>query len=271
MNASWQKASHKKMRAMSGPALQSTPNAQYIAAVERTEEMTRLLAQAHKRKSMLVFGPEGVGKTRLLQSFVKIQPLALYVDQTHSPRDLMLALVETLRNLPKRGLCLPADPKALRTSSLKGIVRRALDQHPFLLVFDQLSGPSRVVSGMIKEMHHYGRTPVVLAARTPHMEDIGTLLPMYADRSERTEIKNFAFPIALEFAHRESEKMGLWASNLEDVLSSLVEWSQGNPGGILQMLKMAHLPKYRLEDQIKAHVLYLDFRMGVANAQQFHA
>jgi hypothetical protein len=29
-------------------------------------------------------------------------------------------------------------------------------------------------------------------------------------------------------------------------------------GDILQMLKMAYMPKYRASDQIKAHVLYLD-------------
>jgi len=39
--------------------------------------MTRLQAQAQRRKSILIFGPEGVGKTRLLESFVKTQPFAL--------------------------------------------------------------------------------------------------------------------------------------------------------------------------------------------------
>ncbi|MGB6158396.1 MAG: hypothetical protein WBH45_08950 [Acidobacteriaceae bacterium] len=85
---------------------------------------------------------------------------------------------------------------------------------------------------------------------------------MCADRSERLEIKNFAPAVALEFAKREAERNGLWASNLEAALQSLVEWSEGNPGSILQMLKMAELPQYRMGDQIKAHVLYLDYRMG---------
>ena len=245
------------------------PTAQYLSAVERIDEMARVQAQTQKRKSMLIFGPEGVGKTRLLQSFVKTQPLALYVEQTNSPHDLMLALVEDLRNSPKRGLHLPANTRSLSTSSLKGITHRALEQHPFLLVLDQLSGPSRVVTGIIKEMNHYGRTPIFFAARTPHMEDIGALLPMCADRSERVEIKNFTPPIALEFAQRESEKVALWASNLEQALHSMVEWSEGNPGSILHMLKMAHLPKYRIDDQIKIHILYLDFRMGAVNTQQF--
>jgi hypothetical protein len=66
----------------------------------------------------------------------------------------------------------------------------------------------------------------------------------------------------LEFAQREVERSRLWASNLEAVLPSLVEWSDGNPGAILRMLKMAQLPQYRADDQIKAHILYVDYRMG---------
>jgi AAA domain len=247
---------------MTVPALQREPTAHYLAAIERVEEMGRLQDQARRRKSMLIFGPEGVGKTRLLEGFLKTQSLALYVNQTGSPRDLMLALVESLRSTGKRELRLPADPKTLSTSSLKGMVQRALDQIPFLLVLDHLACPSRVVTGMIKEMNYYGRTPVFFAARTPHMEDIGTLQPMCADRSEQVELKNLPAAVALEFAQREAERTGLRASNLDHTLHSLVEWSEGNPGSILHMLKMAQWPRYRMDDQIKAHVLYLDYRMG---------
>jgi hypothetical protein len=76
------------------------------------------------------------------------------------------------------------------------------------------------------------------------------------------EVKNFSTQIALEFAQREAERTELWASNLETVLPSLVEWSDGNPGAILHMLKMAQLPQYRAGDQIKSHILYVDYRMG---------
>jgi hypothetical protein len=211
---------------------------------------------------MLVFGPEGVGKTRLLLTFVQNQPFALYVSPIRSPRDLMMALIQDLRRLDKRELRLPSNANSLSTSSLKGIVQRALAEFPVMLVLDHLAGPSRVVTGIIKEFSDYGRRPIYFAARTPHMEDIGTLQPMCADRSERLEIRNFGPAVALEFAKREAERTGLRASNLDSALHSLVEWSEGNPGSILQMLKMADLPRYRMGDQIKAHVLYLDFRMG---------
>jgi hypothetical protein len=130
------------------------------------------------------------------------------------------------------------------------------------MVLDHLDAPSRVVTGIIKDLHYYGRTPVFFASRSPYMEDIGAMRPLCANKSERLEVKNWPPQIALEFAQREAERIQLWASNLEAILSSLVERSGGNPGAILQMLKMAHMPQYRAGDQIKAHVLYLDYRMG---------
>ena len=206
-------------------------------------------------------GPEGVGKSRLLQTFVEGQPLALYVAQMRSPREFLLALLDALHSADER-IRIPANISALSSSSLKGIVNRALDTRPFLMVLDHLDAPSRIVTGMIKDLNYYGRTPVIFASRSPHMEDIGALRPLCALKSERIELENLPHKIALEFAMRDAERIEFWASNLDSVLPSLVEWSGGNPGAILQMLKMAHLPQYRVGDQIKAHILYLDFRMG---------
>jgi hypothetical protein len=94
------------------------------------------------------------------------------------------------------------------------------------------------------------------------MEDIGALRPLCANKSERLELRNLPPQIALEFAQREAKKIDLSASNLEAILPSLVEWSDGNPGAIFHMLKMAQLPQYRAGDQIKSHILYVDYRMG---------
>lgn len=110
------------------------------------------------------------------------------------------------------------------TRSLKGIVQRALEQYPFLLTLDHLAGPSRVVTGLIKDLNYFDRTPVIFVARSPNMEDIGTLQPMCAGKSERLELKEFPAPIALEFARREASRTGLSASNLDNLLHQLVEW-----------------------------------------------
>ncbi len=240
---------------------QREPTREYLMCVEREEELGHLRSQANIRKPLLVFGPEGVGKSRLLRTFVESQPLALYVDKMQSPRQFLLALLNALHAADVR-IEVPGSITDLSSSSLKGIVHRALDAQPFFMVLDHLDAPSRVVTGMIKDLHYYGRTPVIFASRSPHMEDIGALRALCANKSERLELKNWPHQVALEFAQREAEKNQLRASNLEAVLQSLVEWSDGNPGAIIHLIKMAQLPQYRAVDQIKAHILYVDYRMG---------
>jgi hypothetical protein len=246
---------------MPSTPVQRAPTPEYLNTVEREEELGRLRNQARIRKSLLVHGSEGVGKSRLLQTFVGSQPLAVYIPQMRSPHEFVITLLQALHSADSK-VTLPGNIADLSTSSLKGIVHRALDTRPFLMVLDHLDAPSRVVTGMIKDLHYYGRTPVIFASRSPHMEDIGALRPLCANKAERLEVKNFSTQIALEFAQREAERTELWASNLETVLPSLVEWSDGNPGAILHMLKMAQLPQYRAGDQLKSHILYVDYRMG---------
>jgi len=246
---------------MPSSSAQREPTIEYLYCVERQKELDCLRNQARIRKSLLVFGPEGVGKSRLLRAFVENQALALYVGQMRSPREFAVTLLQAMHSADDE-MKVPGNLSALSTSSMKGIVHRALDTHPFLMILDHLDAPSRVATGMIKDLNYYGRTPVIFASRSPHMEDIGALRPLCANKSERLELKNLPPQIALEFAQREAEKIDLWASNLEAILPALVEWSDGNPGAILHMLKMAQLPQYRAGDQIKSHILYVDYRMG---------
>jgi hypothetical protein len=234
---------------------------EYVKAVERTVELERVMSRALERKPLLVFGPEGVGKTRLLQAFARIEPLALFVPQSKSPHDLLLSLVESLR--AKLGVrSLPSNTSNMSTSALKGTVDRALNAKPFLLLVDQLQGPSRVVTKIVKELGYYGRTPIFLAARSPHMEDVGALQSLCYDKSDRLEMMNWPSGIALEFARQEAERLDLWATNLDTALQSIVHLSGGNPGSIVGMVKMASRAAYRAGEQIKFHVLYLDYRMG---------
>jgi len=247
---------------MTASALFAVDPQLYLSAVGRTGEIARLQAQAQRRKSMLIFGPEGVGKTWLMGAFFSSQPLALFVPRTQSPREILLHLVQELDRTGRKQVATITDAGAKSTGTLKALVQRALDQAPFLLVLDHLAGPSRVVSGLIKDLNYFDRTPVFFVARTPHMEDIGTLQPMCARKSECLEMKDFPPLIALEFVRREADRTALQAANLNEVLPSLVEWSNGNPGDLIQMVRMAHLPRYRVDGQIKAHILYIDYRMG---------
>ena len=100
-------------------SVQHAPSPEYLSCVERDEEMARLQSQPKIRKSLLVFGPEGVGKSRLLRRFVDSQPLALYVAQMRAPREFLLTLLHALQ-AEDSALRVPGNLAALSTASLKG-------------------------------------------------------------------------------------------------------------------------------------------------------
>lgn len=114
---------------------------------------------------------------------------------------------------------------------------------------------------LLKELHYYGRTPIIFAARSQHMEDIGSLRSLWSDKSERLELKNWTEPVALEFCLSASMREQTHRRNLESFLKEMVEMNHGNPGAIVQMIAMAVQPRYRLDEQVTVHILYLDFKM----------
>jgi hypothetical protein len=94
------------------------------------------------------------------------------------------------------------------------------------------------------------------------MEDTGSLKPLYADRHDRYELKNFDPDTAQHFAQEMVGRAELSASNTKEFVAKVLELSEENPSAILSMLEMAKYPKYRSEEHIKVTPLYIDFRMN---------
>ncbi len=55
------------------------------------------------------------------------------------------------------------------------------------------------------------------------------------------------------------------AENLGQFLDRVVEYSDGNPGAVLQMILMAKAPKYSQRNQIKIAPLYIDYRIAMVS------
>jgi hypothetical protein len=94
------------------------------------------------------------------------------------------------------------------------------------------------------------------------MEDTGFLLPLYSDRSERYGIRNFEKPVAEQFARELIARTNLTASNINEFLDKILQFSEGNPGAIAALVETAKHPKYRSDEHIKISPLYIDFRMN---------
>ncbi len=240
------------------------------AIFDRVEENEQLRQRVAERRSFLLHGPAGVGKTLLLSSVVPDFPNILYSSQNPTPQALYRNLAELLlaaghpvfaKSCANGLLSLQAKTAV----SMKGLMRDALWNSKYLVVLDHLMRPSQSLAASIRELMLNWSVPVVAVSRSTHMEDVGFVLPLFPDRTEKFGVRNFDPDTAHLFATTYAERKGLIAENLAPFLDRVVEYGDGNPGAMLKMIHLAKDPKYSHGNQIKIAPLYIDYKIATIN------
>jgi DNA polymerase III delta prime subunit len=233
---------------------------------DREGERQSIQQSLATRRSLLVHGPAGVGKTLLLRSLLPEFPSVLYCENSATTHVVFRNLARGLLRLHSaRAETAFQSEEAIRTKSavsLRGIVMDALREGQYFIVLDHLAHPSHSFTTAVREMMSRGSTPVCAVARSSHMEDTGFLQPIYSDRSEKYEIRNLEKSVAEQFAREVVRRTNLAASNMNDFLDKILQFSEGNPGAIVALVEAAKHPQYRSEEHIKISPLYIDFRMN---------
>jgi len=237
-------------------------------------DLQQLHRLVHRRHSFLLHGPAGVGKTLLLKSLLSQFGGILYCDESSSSQIVFRRLAIEL--LARKAHCVvqvcgKAGAEALKVKSavaIRGIVAEALRAGSYWIVLDHLKAPSQSFATALKDVCKWSETPLIVAARSAHMEDVGFLLPLFSQRSEKYELRNFDVETATSFALATAEAMQLRPANLSDVVQKIVLYGKGNPGAICAMLKMAASPRYVTEQHVKLSPLYIDFclQWGISHA-----
>ena len=237
----------------------SKANETHFSRTAETESLVQGVIA--KRKSMLLFGEAGAGKTRLLRGLAASHEHVAFVKASTSARELLIGMSDAMRSRSRK-LETRTHSKGTSLASLRGMVERSLDEQPWILFLDQLQSPSNAISHLLKELNYYDRTPILFAARSEHMEDTGGLRSLCLNRTSRVALKAWPAPVALEFTQQQAALSGLEAANLDEALKGIAELSHGYPGRILQMLHMAREETYWHAGSIKFHILYVDFSMN---------
>jgi AAA+ ATPase superfamily predicted ATPase len=232
----------------------------------REEERQRITQHLTKAHPFLIYGPSGVGKTLLLRSVLSRYSTVLYCEDSST-------INVVFRSIARHLLCLgsPRAKSAFHNEdgikmkspvSLKGVVMDSLNEGKYSIILDHLKRPSYSFAAAVREMMGWGSTPVSAVARSSHMEDTGFLQPLYGDRSQKCEIRNFDVALAKRFARETIDRAHLTGTNMSEFLDKVLEFSGGNPGAIVALIQMATYPKYRSDEHIKIAPLYIDFRMN---------
>lgn len=232
----------------------------------RESELSKLASWIQTGRSFIFYGPTGVGKTRLLDEIAPAVPSMLRISSCSTPKALFREVISALwkrghPELRKRFKSV----EQLRDNSvtnMKGLFLLGLKGFESTLVLDNVHFSSQQLTAALKEATDNCGFPLIFVARSCHMEDAGYLVRRYADRSERLELSDFDSSTAKTFASFVASEVSLEAENLAEFLNQIVELSEGNPGAIVSMIRMASTSKYRSGDLIKSTLLYIDFRLA---------
>ena len=195
------------------------------------------------------FGERHQARVRLSQSVFRTLATALFAGQNRP----------LVKSCGKKGWNALKDKSAV---SLRGMVTDALREKGYWAVLDHARSPSQSYSNGIKDVCSLSDTPLIAVARSPHMEDVGFLLPMFSNRSGRFALRNFDPHTAKQFAAQVANTTHLQALNRDEAIRKIVGFSKGNPGAIIRMLQMAASPKYVAQEHVKLSPLSIDFRLS---------
>ncbi len=211
-----------------------------------------------------------MGKTFLLSGVLPHFPDILYSRNNPTPQALFRSLAELLlaaRHPVFAKACSngPASLQARSAVSVKGLLRDALLNSGYVVVVDHLMRPSQALATSIRELMLNWSIPVIAVARSAHMEDVGFVLSLFPYNNEKFGLRNFDPELASEFAATYARREGLEAGNLGRFLEKIVEYSGGNPGAIVRMIRLARDPQYFHEHQIKITLLYIDYKIAMVS------
>lgn len=228
------------------------------------EDLRKLISRRH---SFLLCGPAGVGKTLLMKRLTGEIPGMLCCDDSSGSQHVFRSLAAGLFAVHNRHVlkaCGTDGCNAIKEKSavaLRGIVTEGLREGNHWIVLDHVKSPSQSFAAALKEVCRRTNTPVIAIARSMHMEDVGFLASLFADRADCYAIRNFESRMATPFALKIAHEVQLCSANLDEAIEKIVRYSKGNPGAIVAMLQMAANPKYVAQGRVKLSPLYIDFRL----------
>jgi len=235
-----------------------------LALVGMVKEHARLDAALSKGESVLLVGPAGSGKTRLLREAAAIRPGVLYIAWQPTLHGVLTAITRSMiafgHPVLRRRARAGPDPEAWLAKQtsvhLKGLLWNAIEEAPLPMILDGVSGAGFPTYRFLQRIYHSRGMALFAASRD--FASLGALGRLFWNPARIVTV----FPLngrdAAQLFEAAADHFGLRNLDLDDFREKVLENASGNPGQIIEMCRMAMQPQYLSGRYVKFAPLRID-------------
>jgi hypothetical protein len=221
-----------------------------LPLVNMSKEVECLRLAIAVRDPLLVLGPQGSGKTRIIQEALSANPQVLSVEWRPTLHALLVAMANAVLEIPEDRL------KTQTSVHLKGIVWSALERSPVPIVLDDIVGASFPAYRFLQRVYH---TPgVALFAASRDTRALGALARLYWNPQKVLSVPPLSERDAERLFESAADRFNLRHLCLEEFREKVLHSAGGNPGQIIEMCRLATQPQYLSGRYIKFAPLRID-------------
>ena len=219
---------------------------------------------------LLLLGPQGSGKTRLIEEALSGNRHVLYIAWEPTLHALLTAMARALiaaRHAEFISRAKPGtDPEtwlAVQTSvHLKGLLWTAMESSPVPMILDGIAGASFPTYRFLQRIYH---TPgMALFAASRDAFSLGALARLFWNPAKALHIPPLHERDAEQLFEAAADHFKLRNLDLDEFREKVLESARGNPGQIIEMCRLAAQPQYHAGRYIKFSPLRIDTVMKFA-------
>jgi hypothetical protein len=241
-----------------GRAIERVPGTgALLPLVGRSEELQRLTTALIERRSRLITGPPGAGKTRLAQEAVRLSgQSSVFVQRPTVLHELLVALAGRLNCRIKRF------PELDRATSiaLKPAILDSLRHAPRCVVIQDLSNADPRMYRFLQELYYLPDACLIVTGLS--RDSLGFVRKLLWDPREEIPLGPLSRPEARRLFELAADAFELRSLDLDYFRRKVLESAHGNPGQIVAMCRFAGRAEYRAG----RHIMFLPLRMDVLSS-----
>jgi hypothetical protein len=218
--------------------------------VGMARELERLSLAFSWGDPLLLLGPQGSGKTRLIREALLRNRHVLLIAWEPNLHALLISMARAL-------IADPEDWLAAQTSvHLKGLLWTAIESSPTPIVLDGITGASFPTYRFLQRIYH--TRDMALFAASRDVLSLGALARLFWDPANVLHVPPLQERDAGQLFEAAADRFQLRHLDLDEFREKALESARGNPGQIIEMCRLAAQPQYHSGRYIKFSPLRID-------------